>query len=165
MSGLPKIEFDENLTDEVLSEEVSLWKVRSSEKILKNMEFKSLSNKKQASAQRFSFSPKVTSLYKTESPNLLSPFDTRKQRHGSYCDSRKMSELNKEGEESVDNDEIKSKGSLKDDISSLLKVAAGIRKRMEDADIKIEKEGDFTKAWEKSNEESYITMRDVKPSV
>ncbi|CAI2370228.1 unnamed protein product [Moneuplotes crassus] len=122
MEVVNKTQYDENLSDELLSEEVSSGSIRHSEKILINMSENSLSNKKR----------KKNSFMSESSLNLLHEEEEFKKSDNLDSQKPKISSLNNQKRARNNSSQInylKPNSSLKQEISHLLKHAALIRIR------------------------------------
>ncbi|CAI2369085.1 unnamed protein product [Moneuplotes crassus] len=120
MDALPKIEFDENLSEDLLNEEVSSCSIRRSEKILLNMSKNSLSSKK----KRNNSLEKSSTILKFPdcdggSPSLELKLNEIGDSNNCKTKSQPISKVK----------EKKSNFSLKQEISALLKYAARIREK------------------------------------
>ncbi|CAI2359142.1 unnamed protein product [Moneuplotes crassus] len=119
---------DENLSDELLSEGVASCKVRDSNRILQNMVKKSLNSKNTAVEQLFSFRPREVS-------RQLSKTNVKKIGKKSYkskdtISCNQIEDLSKNPKEVINQpgkDELKTRSTLKSDISSLLRRVAQLK--------------------------------------
>ncbi|CAI2373489.1 unnamed protein product [Moneuplotes crassus] len=165
MDSIAKIICAENLPDEFLSEDVSSCEVPSSEKILLNMNQKSLSNKKKVHMKMFNFDPLETQ------PNLKnrSTFSSSKKpskfKTKPDCQERHFGTVCKNFDSTSNLPENKPKKSLKQEIRELLKVAAKIRNSKNLKNTSNYEE--FIEPLETRRVQTHIenvTMRDVRPS-
>ncbi|CAI2364374.1 unnamed protein product [Moneuplotes crassus] len=153
------IQLDENLSDEFLSEDVSSLKIRGSDKILANMDRKSLSNKKRG---LLNFTICVEPLDNVKVEGYSGASLARSMNEGINIPERNIrpSSSNKARVRTAYGDN-KSTVSLKSEISSLLKVVGKIRKRT--GSQKGKKANDKFVLKEVPSTSENITMRDVAP--
>ncbi|CAI2358832.1 unnamed protein product [Moneuplotes crassus] len=154
-----KIQFDENLSEDFLSEEVSSCKIRTSEKILANMSRKSLSHKKYMNQLDFSFCAIQDKSTTTGAQSEASPLNRLIEIKESSKKARKMSSFNKACESPDKSDKSQHSSSLKSEISILLKVVGSIRKR----DMMQNKESKFKPKTSPMIAQE-ITMRGIAPA-
>ncbi|CAI2369699.1 unnamed protein product [Moneuplotes crassus] len=117
------VEFDENLSDDFIDEEVSSWSIRKSDKILVNMSENSLSSKKK---RKNSFIRGFKHLHFPESDK------EHEEPPRLELKMHKIHSLNYQKKDNKDvgkDKEKKSNASLKQEISSLLKYAAKLRSK------------------------------------
>ena len=159
MNITSRIYCEENLSEDFLSEEVSSRSIRSSDKIFENMEAKSLSKKRSPFYQKLCFSLADAAGDSTDDASTPSPISSKNQRKYTYPGDRPLSTFS--NTLSPNMTEVNPRPSLRDDISSLLKVAAGMRHRKESTNTrKVMEQGELEKPHQPYN----ITMRDIKAS-
>lgn len=154
-----KIQFDENLSEDFLSEQVSSCKIRTSEKILSNMSWKSLSQKKNLNRLDFNLWEVQGKLTTAEAQSEASPWKRLIEIKESTKNNRKMSSFSKACESPYKSDKSGRSSSLKSEISSLLKVVGSIRKR----DMIKKKESKFKPKTSPMIPQE-ITMREIAPA-
>ncbi|CAI2363936.1 unnamed protein product [Moneuplotes crassus] len=164
MKSITKISFDENISDEFLSEDVSSCKIPSSAKILENMSYKSMSTRKQTE-EKFKFNPVETYSYLHLHKNLPQKLKDKKPRLNSYCEEIKSEAMSRPQDLCKSTEKQKQRHSLKQEISNLLKIAAEIRSNEKSKGKFTEQEYDepLRKRREAPSQDN-ITMRDIPPS-
>ncbi|CAI2362201.1 unnamed protein product [Moneuplotes crassus] len=160
----PKHVCDENLSDELLSEDVSSSKVKISDKIIVNMERKSISWRK-GDTER-----KLSNCSLESKPNTSASFLTIFE---SKTDKRERFTIDDKPHESLDftiledkkhnTNLLKPQRSLKKDISHLLRLAAAIRKEKENLNIKENIKMEHIPSSEDFSCCRTITMKDLNP--
>ncbi|CAI2375216.1 unnamed protein product [Moneuplotes crassus] len=159
MNSANTIQYDENLSEELLSEDVSPCKIRSSKKILVNMGFNSLSNRKKFGYLRTEVasldfnSQKDFNFKRIPIPKPIKPWKSPFYKQRGVNES-----LDKEKDS-------KQPGLLKREISSLLKQVSEIKQKTAKS---YDYEGVIIIGPRKFIRDpakcKYITMKDVKPS-
>ncbi|CAI2362112.1 unnamed protein product [Moneuplotes crassus] len=155
---------DENLSDELLSEDATSSKVKISDKIIVNMERKSISWKKgepERKNRNCSSKPKSNT-----SASFLTIFESKtNERERFSSDDRPHESLDFSilEDEKHNTNLLKSQRSLKKDISHLLRLAAAIRKEKENLNIKENIKMEHIPSSEDFSCCRTITMKDVSP--
>ncbi|CAI2362615.1 unnamed protein product [Moneuplotes crassus] len=160
MNSINNFYGDENLSDELLSEDVVSCEVRGSEKILHNMGRKSLSNKKPSSGVELDLESQK-SLNNISKDKICSQGRSIfRQKKSKSCDQVEEHHKSLRGNTPhSEYDYVQPGTSLKSEISNLLRYSAQLRKKSENASR-------YTKFPSEDHNQVYgdcylVTMRDI----